>query len=188
MWLQKSSDKVVYIDIERNLQNKPDLFASNTALPFKNETFDTIFFDPPFKWNCDDHPFWSFPNTAMQKAMYPNMNDNRKAPVYYGIERYTSRSALVAYIYKAEKELYRLLKPDGCLWIRWCVMVNMDEKQVLGIFQNWTQMMKHEIGSSKRTSGESASFWFMLMKKPLQYIRPELFAAIPASVNPLKIE
>lgn len=115
----------------------------------------------------------------MQKAMYPNMNDNRKAPVYYGIERYTSRDALVSYIYKAEKELYRLLKPDGCLWIRWCVMVNMDEKQVLSIFQNWTQMMKHEIGSSKRTSGESSSFWFMLMKKPLQYVQPELFTVAP---------
>jgi hypothetical protein len=169
MWQTKDNPDIIFIDVEKQLEHKPNLFASNTNLPFKTETFDTLFFDPPFKWNCDDHPFWSFPNTTLQKAMYPNMNDNRKAPVYYGIERYPNRSALVAYIYKAEKEIYRVLKNDGILWVRWCEMVNMTHNQVLAIFQNWHLCLTHEINSSKQTSSEIGSWWFMLMKKPLNY-------------------
>jgi len=171
MWQIKDSENIIYIDIERQLQNKPNLFASNTALPFKNNSVDTIFFDPPFKWNCDDHPFFSFPNGNLRNEKYPQMaqNDNRLVTQYYGIERYKTRSELAAYLYRAEKELYRVLKPDGCLWLRWCTMTAMDHNNALGIFTNWQQMMQHEIGSAKRYTGETASYWFMLMKKPLQY-------------------
>jgi hypothetical protein len=90
----------------------------------------------------------SFPNIIMQKAIYPNMDDNRKVPVYYGIERYPNRSALVSYIYKAEKELKRVLKPDGILWVRWCEMTSMNHNQVLGIFSDWRHCLTHEINSS----------------------------------------
>ncbi len=103
-----------------------------------------------------------------------------------GIDRYKSRSELVSYMYRAEKELYRVLKSDGCLWMRWCTMTSMDENNALSVFSNWTEMLKHEIGSSVRHTGKTKSFWFMLMKKPLQFVEPELFAVIP-SVNPLKM-
>jgi hypothetical protein len=173
MWHEKSAGEILYIDIEKRLSIKPNLFASNTHLPFKDEIFDTIFFDPPFKWNCDDHPFWSFPNVKLRNEMYPEIKDNRKATVYYGIERYKSRSELVAYIYKAEIEIRRVLKKDGVLWLRWCLMTNMDHNNVLAIFSLWKQLLTHEIGSAKRTSGSTKSFWFMLMKKPVPTPEPE---------------
>ncbi|MDD4326149.1 MAG: hypothetical protein PHC63_06965 [Candidatus Bathyarchaeota archaeon] len=65
-------------------------------------------------------------------------------------------------------------------------MTSMDENNALSVFSNWTEMLKHEIGSSVRHTGKTKSFWFMLMKKPLQFVEPELFAVIP-SVNPLKM-
>jgi hypothetical protein len=136
MWQEKNNPDIVFIDIEKQLSFKPNIFTSNTSLPFKNESMDTVFFDPPFKWNCDDHPFFSFPNIQLRNAMYPDIKDNRQHTGYYGIERYKNRTELVAYIYRAEKELYRILKHDGVLWIRWCEMVNMTHNQVLTIFQN----------------------------------------------------
>jgi hypothetical protein len=144
--------------------------------------FDTIFFDPPFKWNCGDHPFFSFPNTKALYDYYPNIS-KRPITSYYGIERYKTRSELVSYIYRAEKELRRVLKDDGALWVRWCTMTKMDHNNLLTIFKDWSQMITHEIGSSKRNTGETKSFWFMLMKKPLQYIQPDLFMLEPLTVS-----
>jgi hypothetical protein len=97
MWQEKNNPDIIYIGIEKKLAVKPSLFASNIALPFPNDSFDTVFFDPPFKWNCDDHPFFSFPNVQMRNAMYPDIKDNRQVTDYYGIERYKTRTELVAY-------------------------------------------------------------------------------------------
>lgn len=176
MWLLKENENVLHIDIEKALQHKPDMFASNTALPFKDECFNTIFFDPPFKWNCHDHPFFSFPNLEMLYNYYPNIS-KRSTVSYYGIERYKTRSELAAYIYRAERELRRIIKPDGCLWVRWCTMTDMDHNNLLNIFADWHHMATHEIGSAKRVTGETKSFWFMLMKKPIKYQQPDLFTA-----------
>jgi hypothetical protein len=174
MWEQKNNPDIIFIDIEKELQRKPNIFASNIALPFTNEMFDSVFFDPPFKWNCDDHQFFSFPNREKLHKMYPDIRPDTCPPSYYGIDRYKTRSELVNYIYRAEKELYRILKPDGMLWVRWCEMVNMTHHQVLAIFQNWRICLTHEIGSSKRVTGETNSYWFMLMKNLINYQQPEL--------------
>ena len=174
MWEEKQVDNIIYLDVEKELQRKPTIFASNTHLPFRDREFDTVFFDPPFKWNCDDHQFFSFPNRKKLWEKYPNIRPDTSPPSYYGIERYKTRSELVSYIYRAEKELHRILKPDGCLWLRWCNMVAMEEKHVLNIFANWTPMLTHEIGNSKRVTGETSSYWFLLMKKSLKFQQPEL--------------
>lgn len=174
MWSEKSHEYVIHSDIERELQNKPDVFASNTNLPFKDNIFSTVFFDPPFKWNCDDHPFFSFPNTEALYDYYPDIS-KRTITSYYGIERYKSRGQLVSYIYQAKKEIRRVLKDDGVLWVRWCTMTNMTHTNLLSIFADgWTEMTRHEISNSKRNTGTTMSFWFMLMKKPLDFLQADL--------------
>jgi hypothetical protein len=183
MWLLKNNDRIIYVDVEKQLQRKPTIFSSNTNLPFSDNSFDSIFFDPPFSWNMK-HPFWSFPNINLQLKAYPNIDaeHNKYCPTYYGVERYKNRSALVSYIYRAEKELYRVLKDDGSLWLRWANMSNMSEQHVLGIFKNWHICLTHEINTSRQNTAmrkvkeNNISFWFMLMKKPLQFVQPDLFA------------
>lgn len=176
MWKEKSVDGIIYVDVETKLQRKPTIFADNRCLPFKKESFDTIFFDPPHAWGMESSMFYSFPNREMQKAKYTTLGD-RGITSYYGVERYKTRQALVAYIYRAEKELYRVLKPDGILWLRWTNLKTMDEQHALNIFNNWTICLKHEIGSSKQTLSDCGSYWFMLTKKPLLFIQPELCIA-----------
>lgn len=175
MWIQKNSDKVIHLDIEKELQVKPTIYATNLCLPFPDKSFSTIFFDPPFKWNCDDHQFFSFPNREKLWEMYPDIRHDTYPPSYYGIERYKTRSELVAYIYRAAKELKRILEDEGCLWVRWCTMTSMDHNNLLSIFSSeWERMLEHEITFAGRSTGETKSFWFMLMKKPLEYEQTDL--------------
>jgi len=47
MWTHKNSKNIIYIDIEKQLWNKPTIYADCTQTPFKDKTFDAIFFDPP---------------------------------------------------------------------------------------------------------------------------------------------
>jgi hypothetical protein len=172
MWEEKSVEGIIYTDCETKLQRKPTIFSDCRCLPFQKETFDTIFFDPPHAWGMDNHVFFSFPNTALQQEKYPDYK-KESIPSYYGVDRYKSRSQLVAYLYRAEKELKRVLKIDGILWLRWSNLDSMDEHQALNIFNNWHICTRHEVVSSMSRS-ESKSFWFMLMKKPLTFIQPEL--------------
>lgn len=166
MWNPHSKENpdVIYIDLEKQLQRKPNIFASNVALPFRGGgILDIVFFDPPFIWNVPTHPFYSYPNNELLKKKYPEM---KSIGSYYGIERYKTHSELVTYIYKASKELSRVLKDDGVLWVRWCTMSSMTEQHLLGILsEEWQLCLTHEIGSVKRHTGETRSFWFMLMKK-----------------------
>jgi len=50
MWKTKECEKIVYMDIERELEVKPSMFGSNKYAPFKDESFTHIFFDPPHGW------------------------------------------------------------------------------------------------------------------------------------------
>jgi hypothetical protein len=180
MWQEKVIDSITYMDVQKRLERKPTLFADNCQMPLKSEIADTVFFDPPFGWGWSTHPFFSFPNRQEMWEKYPDIRKDANPPGYYGIERFTHRSQLVSYIYRSEKELYRVLKNDGCLWLRWANMGSMNETQVLGIFQNWKLCLTHEIHSSHQTNAlrvkqdDNVSFWFMLMKKPLTYKQNEL--------------
>lgn len=175
MWKKKNQEGIIYVDVEKKLQRKPTFFADNRSLPFADECFSIIFFDPPFTYNMNAHPFFSFPNEKLLREKYPDISNLGS---YYGIERYKTKSALIAYIYRAEKELYRVLKTDGVLWLRWCNFGDITEQTPLLIFENWSLCRTLEINSSKKTTyltgSKAKSFWFMLMKKPLPFIQKEL--------------
>jgi hypothetical protein len=166
MWRYKNNPNIIFLDRQKKLERKPDIYASNTNLPFKNDTFDTVFYDPPHAWNIPTHPFYSYPNNTELHAKYPDMKQRGFAPSYYGIELYKTREELVKYIYEAEKELYRVLKSDGVMWLRWSNLKTMSEKQALNLFPRWVTCTVHEIRSSHETLSSMGSFWFMLMKKP----------------------
>lgn len=173
MWTLKDPENVVFVDIEKRLQRKPTLFCDNIVLPFQDGSFDTVFFDPPHAWNKCTHPFFSFPNKELRYAKYPNMIF-REATQYYGIDRYKTRSQLVKYLFRAEKELYRVLKSDSILWMRWTEMDQMTAHRALAIFQNWNVCLKHQIFSCFHNTSDCNSYWFALMKKPRKFVENEI--------------
>lgn len=109
MWYQKDAKDVVYLDKRHgeiyfppsnsefwkqgNLFFDPTIIADNRQLPFKDNSFDMILFDPPFVVSM----------TPRMKAQYDILN-----PITWTID-----------IGKAANEFFRVLKQGGFLILKW---------------------------------------------------------------------
>jgi len=85
----------------------------------------------------------------------------RRWPRYYGIDKYATKSELLGFINRAQKEFFRILSDGGCLWFKWSE--NRATLQgILPLFKNWDVMLKIPV----EYSGKSAkrTWWVMLMK------------------------
>lgn len=78
MWLDKHFPSAVYVDIRSEVS--PDLVASSTCLPFHNETFDLILFDPPHhnvgasgEWSLDYGVFTTAEILNLCRRTFPEL-------------------------------------------------------------------------------------------------------------------
>ena len=155
IWQTKETDTIIHIDIEKQLERKPTLFADNTRTPFKDKQFDTIFYDPPHAWSFNSI-FWGFPDKDTFKANHPK--DNRQFPPYYGMERYKSKTALVTHLYKAQKEFMRV---SDILCFKWNETSHIIDK-ILPLFKPWVvKYMKKHHSTMKR--GKSTTWWVTMI-------------------------
>lgn len=157
MWKDKQNSNIIFIDVQKRLERKPTLFADNSNSPFRDKIFDTIFYDPPHAWNWDSIIFGS------PDAESWNKKDGRKIPTYYGMERYNSRMELVAHIWKAQKEFYRILKDDGLLWLKW-VEIKITLRIALTLFERWIELLRFHAKSPFQQAGNYKKFWLCLCK------------------------
>ena len=161
MWSYKDSDQIIYIDIEKQLEIKPTIFASCESTPFKDKQFHTIFYDPPHTWR--DKPFYySFPSKQALRQVYPS---HKGMPTYYGWDKYPSRLQLNAHIYRSQQEFQRILKDDGLLFFKWNE-VSIPLRRILTVFHEWTEVMRLHIRDPMQTAGQHQTYWVILTKKP----------------------
>jgi len=160
MWTHKNSKNIIYIDIEKQLWNKPTIYADCTQTPFKDKTFNAIFFDPPHDWGAEpfDFEMGKFLKSRQWGKTYPFQF------TYYGWDKYKTKQELIVFIYKAQKEFYRILKDDGLLLVKWCE-VKIPKNRFLAIFENWRLLMELPIGDPTHTWGEYQTYWFIMEKK-----------------------
>lgn len=186
---EKHSDHIVYFDIEKELQRKPSIIGDSRNMPFKSESFDTIIYDPPFDYG---HPTWfhSYPNMDKLLSAHPNSNylEHFKIPQYYGCDKYKNKTELLSYLYKTQKELYRILKPDGLLWLKWTDM-RLPLTRLLTLHENWVLMITLNIADPLRwmnTKNTMKSYWCMLMKIPTSFCSSlEIFCVSETSFDSL---
>jgi len=160
MYETKNANCIIYIDIQKKLARKPTIFADCTRTPFKPKTFHTIFFDPPHNYAVDGL-WYSIPDSETFQKKWPGYG---KIPRYYGLERYRSRSALIKFIYNAQKEFLRILRDDGLLWLKWndhAIPLN----NILSIFKNWTILLILYIKDPTQTWGKGQTYWICMCKK-----------------------
>lgn len=159
MWKTKDSPQILYIDIEPDLEYPPDRFMNNTKTDFEDNYFNAIFFDPPHFWGKKKNAL--VVTTPSKKVADEKFNYNRKYPTYYGLDKYATKNALLAFVNGAQREFQRILRPSGMLWLKWSeVKITMDKMRPL--FKDWVEMLCIEMKPSP--VGKNRSFWVMYMK------------------------
>jgi len=126
MWFQKNDKETVYLDkrkgvfeYETSPNSKlpqrifrarifPTIKGDNRMLPFKNEVFDMILFDPPHQIGH---------KTGIYYTLYDELN-----PLSWTTD-----------MIKTSKELFRVLKKGGFLILKWAEL-QKDLKTVLSFF------------------------------------------------------
>lgn len=169
MWHQKNQDSIIYIDIERKLEVKPNILADNTNTPFFDKVFIIIFYDPPHSYGAEGW-FHSIPDKAEFRLKYPNETG---IPRYYGGDKYKNQMQLIVHIYKAQKEFHRILKDDGLLWLKWNE-TRMTLRRILKLFEHWHILMVLPIANPKHTHGKQQTFWVCLMKEKRDFVQATL--------------
>ena len=101
-WFDKNNKSTLYMDIRdeefeihgKKVSVHPDIIADFREMPFDDETFHMVVFDPP-------HLKWAGPNSIM-KAQYGQLNITWKEDIKKGF-----------------LEAFRVLKPYGTLIFKW---------------------------------------------------------------------
>jgi len=164
IWKQKNSENIIYIDIEKELDVKPTLYADNTQTPFGDFTFDTIFYDPPHDYAKVTGQA-SFPNKNALNEYREAHGWTTRGMMYYGHEKYLTKSALIKHLYKAEKEFSRILKSDGLLWVKWNEC-RLELGTLLIIFkENWVELLRLYVNSPTQTLGIHQTYWVSFTRK-----------------------
>ena len=99
MWKGKTQN-VLFLDVRKEV--KPDIVASNEYLPFKNETFKRVVYDPPH-------------------LIQPNINVTTSRISKDLAKRYsywTKKEHLMRNIILVNKEVYRVLSGNGILFCK----------------------------------------------------------------------
>jgi len=123
MWPNKTPPLTVFMDKNIHAKIPPDVFGIWENPPFREETFETVLFDPPHKFNRSSG-FWADP----------------KSPNYYGAD--IRREKLVSGIYHGTRAFLGIAK-------RLCFKWSDDEislPRVLSLFpKEWKKIFHKEI-------------------------------------------
>ena len=164
VWRKKDDARVLFIDIEPELEIKPDLVCDCTDTGFPDKSFHTIIFDPPHWWGDEiAENIYTLRNADDVKKFNDKYGTNMHQG-YYGTDKVKTRRELVTFLHKAQKEIYRILWDNGLLWFNWSE-VKIPLGNILSIFVNWDEMIRLEIGSKSQTRSKHQNYWLMFMKK-----------------------
>jgi len=160
MWEKKEIPFIVFIDKEDKLEIKPTYLMDNEHTTFPDRHFHTIFYDPPHTWGGGVH-FFSFPNREARQKVFPHSSG---VPTYYGWDKYKTKTELLAHIYRAQREFYRILTDDGLLWFKWNEM-SIKVDRVLACFPLWQELMRLYVNDPTHTAGFQQTFWILMCKQ-----------------------
>ena len=152
IWYQKNHPFVTFMDVRtgktkntpgtkikhrRHFKLDPDVVADWTkTIPFDDNYFDMIVFDPPHFVLDKDAP------------------DSCLTLRYSRLDKSSYRKDLS----KGFKELYRVLKPEGVFILKWCEnTIPVDEVLKLSPYPPM-------FGSNTKSKGHTANYWILFIK------------------------
>ena len=170
MWTMKNHPDIIYMDMERELEIPPTLFCDSRKLPFKDNSFDTAFWDPPHMWGVYNRT-WAKPNLKQQQEILP---DKKYLDPYYGIDKYAGKTQLIGYIVYTAKELQRVLKPDGILQFKWNES-SVTLRSILGLFENWDEILQVRRHKLRNMKGQHETYWVTMIQKKMNVVQSLLY-------------
>lgn len=137
MWFNKQRPDTVYMDLKRDVH--PDIMGDFCHLPFRDDVFDIVVFDPP--------------HTSAGKG-----------GIFYQRFGALRASKFAPIIYRASRELFRVLKAKGVLLFKWNTH-DYSLKRAIGLFP-YPPLFGQKL-SYKTVSG-SSTYWATFQKQVLE--------------------
>ena len=139
MWPNKNPPYTVFLDRNTDGPVPPHIYGDYRRLPFRDDVFDCVIFDPPH---------------AARNKQYKKFNwTNREHPSYYGWD--ITKTELLSGIAKAQKEIARVSKRLCFKWgeVDWTLW------QILPLFRPWK-----EINRKLTNAGRVPTWWVTFVR------------------------
>ena len=127
LWKNKNPDQVIFLDEEIRLRIPPHIFSVWRYLPFRDNSFDCIIFDPPHVFSL---------TSQFNKDPKAKPHGQKKIPGWYGA--FKSRIDALTQIFHAQKEFSRVA-PRMCF--KWNE-ASLSLWNVIGLFDCWKVQFK----------------------------------------------
>ena len=127
MWVNKKPDNVVFLDKELNLRIPPHIFATWRYLPFRDDSFHCVIFDPPHVFSV---------TSQFNRDPKARPHGQNKIPGWYGA--FKSRRDATIQIIHAQREFSRVASRMCFKWNE----ASMKLWNVLGLFNCWKTQIK----------------------------------------------
>ena len=160
IWAIKDDPRILWIDIEPELEVKPDRIMDCTKTDFPDRHFNFIIFDPPYAYG---DKLGKSQDSCRNKKELDALRKNHGGLMYYGSDKVKSRTEVSTFVYRTQREFQRILKDDGLLFTKWNE-VNIPLYKFLSVMNDWLLMMKLEIKDSSQTAGKSQTYWLLFLK------------------------
>jgi len=142
----KNPPGLIFTDRNKETQTPPTLFCDYTALPFRDNIFETVFYDPP--------------HAARNKISRSYQHQNPAAWSYYGWD--ITPKQLREGIRGASKEFLRVAKRVCLKWSE----VDYGEAWILGMMREWKPVYKKILKYSRIE--KIPSYWITMVKKTIE--------------------
>ena len=129
LWKNKTPKNVLFLDKELNLRIPPDIFADWKHLPFRDNSFECVLFDPP-------HVFSE--SSQFNRDPKARPHGQKKIPGWYGA--FKSKRHAIIEIYNAQIEFARVASRMCFKWNE----ASISLWNVLGLFDRWMIQFKFQ--------------------------------------------
>lgn len=163
IWTLKDSPHILFLDKEPDLSMAPDILCDSTQtnLPSASKIF--AIFDPPHEWGKQkkNSSLFTTPDRDTWNKKWPS-HSREAPPVYYGADKYQTKTELLRYIYEAQKEISRVLINGGVLFFKWSEN-GIPLNEILEYFSMWELALRIPVGYAGKTAKQS--YWCLMLRK-----------------------
>ena len=134
---------IVFMDRELKLQTSPDVFADHRFLPFRDDSFSCIIYDPPFMARFNPPQYWNDPTRTPFKDKRGFQGTNE----WWGLPKNTSE--LWGTIHRAQKEFMRISERVCLKWAE----VDYTMWKVMPFFKDWIEIYRQGFKQTRHAKG-----------------------------------